>query len=162
MVIFIFSISHFLSRMSILLTFTQMADAMKDALKPLSDIVSAHALLTGVLVVLLLILVIYCYFLRKEKFNPTATMRLTRLDGLGQERESAAGGPAAAGPALPPAAQRVLASDEFGCSTRQPVGDDAWTWMTGHVGAAEAAAGGKLGKGRLDDNEASKLLAGRR
>lgn len=144
-----------------------MGDALKNipGAEALAGLVSAHALLTGVLCVLLLILVVYCYFLRKEKFNPTATMRMTRLDGLGQE--NAAGGPqaAAANPAgkvFPPAAQRVLSSDEFGCSTRQPVGDDAWSWMTGHVGPAEAAAGGKLGQPRLDDNEVSKYLAGRR
>jgi hypothetical protein len=139
-----------------------MSNQVADALKPLTDIVSAHAMLTGVLVVLLLILVVYCYFLRKEKFNPTATMRMTRLDGLGQSNEGAAGGPEVRHVAVPPAAAAVLASEEFGCATRQQVGDDAWSWMVGHVGPAEAAAGGKLGKGRLDDNEASKLLSGRK
>ena len=137
-----------------------MPEKFEEMLKPLSDMVSAHALLTGVLVVLLLILVVYCYLLRKEKFNPTATMRLTRLDGLGQSNEGAAGGPEVRHVAPPPAAAAVLASADFDCANRQQVGDDAWSWMVGHVGPAEAAAGGKLGRGKLNDSDASRLIAG--
>ena len=130
------------------------------------NLIAGNALLVALLLVLLIVLLFSCYFLgKKQGFNPTATMRATRLDGLGQGREGAAGGPAAApaaasGPAPGSPSYNVLHSDAFACGTRDPVGDDAWSWMAAHVGGpggAEEAIGGPV----LSADRATQLLAGR-
>jgi hypothetical protein len=129
----------------------------------LKNTVAAHYVLAAVAILILVVLVIY-FAVKKEKFNPTATMYKVSQDQqyvgwtASENKERAEGGPAAAaGPKEGSVSWNVLHSDNFGCDKRVPVGDDAWTWMVGHSKDAETMRGGQL-----SDNEASALLAGRR
>lgn len=116
--------------------------------------VEAHYLIAGALILILVVMVIYLLS-RKEKMSPTATMYKVSQDtpGVGwtaqENKERAEGGkpgapasPAQAGPKEGSAAWAVLHSDEFGCDKREPVGDDAWSWMVSHKNDAESLRGG--------------------
>jgi hypothetical protein len=113
--------------------------------------VEAHYLIAGALILILVVMVIYLLS-RKEKMSPTATMYKVSQDtpGVGwtsqENRERAEGGkpagPAQAGPKEGSAAWAVLHSDEFACDKREPVGDDAWSWMVSHKNDAESLRGG--------------------
>jgi hypothetical protein len=129
--------------------------------------VEAHYQIAAAVIVVLVLLVILCYF-RKERFNPTATMYKIGQDqqGVGwtasENRERAEGGkpaaaPAQAGPKEGSASWAVLHSDDFACDKRDPVGDDAWGWMVGHSKDAESAHGGR---GRLSEGALTKSMAG--
>lgn len=133
--------------------------------------VGAHYIIAFIVLVLLLLTVIILSGVlggKKQGFNPTATMRRIGQDqqGVGwtssENRERAEGGPAAAaapaaaGPQQGSAAWAVLHSDDFACDKREPVGDDAWSWMVGHVGGAGEEARG----GRLSDAALSAVAAG--
>lgn len=120
------------------------------------------------LIIVLVLLVVYL-LMRKEKYGggPTSMMRGVSQDQAyvgwtsAENRERAEGGkpaapaaaPAVAGPKEGSAAWNVLHSDDFACDKREPVGDDAWSWMVGHSRDAETARGG-----RLSDNALSKKL----
>lgn len=144
-----------------------------DIPKPLDNFlqatVVAHYFVAFVVILVLLLTVIILSGVlsgKKQGFNPTATMRRVGQDqqGVGwtssENRERAEGGPAAApaqaGPQQGSAAWAVLHSDDFACDKREPVGDDAWSWMVGHVGAAGEPASG----GRLSDAALSAVAAG--
>lgn len=127
----------------------------------LKSTVEAHYAVAGALIVVLVILLLLCWF-RKEKMSPTATMYKVSQDqqGVGwtasENRERAEGGkPAQAGPKEGSAAWAVLHSDDFKCDTRVPAGDDAWGWMVGQSSSAESMRGG------LSESALSALAAGK-
>jgi hypothetical protein len=115
-------------------------------------------------IILVLVLIILYLSFRKEKFNPTSTMYKVTQDqqhvgwSASENRERAEGGPAkAGGPKEGSPSWNVLHSDDFGCDKREPVGDDAWSWMVGHSKDAESMKGNR--GGRLTDSDLSKRLA---
>lgn len=149
-------------------------------------LIAGNALLVAALVLVLVGVIVYLAFFKKEAFNPTRTMGFQERDGTGERfakrREHAdaasVAGPAAqavryndgtsagithavaasnlvaAGATLSPAAQEVLSSDDFACSTRTAVGNDAWGWMAGQFGAEGMA------NRPTTDNDFSRILTG--
>lgn len=137
-------------------------DILKSIDGVLHNTVGAHYVIASVAILILVILVLY-FALRKEKFNPTATMYKVSQDQqyvgwtASENKERAEGGPAAAaGPKEGSVSWNVLHSDDFGCDKRVPVSDDAWQWMVGHSRDPETMRGGAL-----SDNDLSAIQAGR-
>lgn len=143
----------------------------------LVGLVAGNALLVCGLVLILVGVIVYLAFFKKESFNPTRTMGFQERSGMGEafakRREHAdassvgaqsagishavaASNLVAAGAILSPAAQEVLSSDDFACSTRTSVADEAWGWQMGQLGVAETMANRPT-----TDNDFSRILSGR-
>jgi len=109
-----------------------------------------------------------------ESFNPTATMRMTKLDDLGRENMEAGRGTSAFAQTVqsggdksmtvdPNAkanqpgslAYQVLHSADFNCNNRTSIGNDAWAWMD-----TQARAEGFDADRPKTDNDFSKVLSG--
>lgn len=111
-----------------------------------------------------------------ESFNPTATLRMTQRDGLGENLDATSTGrgasafaqtvqsggdksmtiDAAAAAGQPGSlAYQVLHSADFNCNNRTSIGNDAWAWMD-----TQARAEGFAGDRPKTDNDFSKVLSG--
>lgn len=102
----------------------------------LRSTISTHYVITFAILVVLVIVILYLT-MKKEGFNPTQHLRFADSDqyALGHERftkgQLLPGDPSL--PASQPgsAAYNVLHSNDFDCSGRKAVGDNAWDWMYG-------------------------------
>jgi hypothetical protein len=140
------------------------------------NLVGVHYLIASAVIIVLSVLVIWLLVNKfRENFNPTATLRFQKRDGLGwsehlepdrsksvfaQEVQSGGGGafnvdPAAGANAPGSLGWQVLHSSDFNCDSRVPVGADAWTWMSNV--AHEEMTDKKKPK---NDNDFSKVLSG--
>ncbi len=160
----------------------------ESSLESLKAILEPWVMLLALVVVLLIAVIVYLMFVKKESFNPTRTMGFQERDGTGErfakrrEHLDAAAPPQSAfaaqgdrygdgssagivsavgastvlanGASLSPAAAEVLASDDFACSTRTSVGDDAWGWMAGVAGTETFSSRPK------NDNDFSRIITG--
>lgn len=120
-------------------------DELKD--KARQFVAGKEMWLLGALAVLTLIL-LWKWF-KAEGFNPTQTMRFIKLDDTGREMMVGA-------PAPGSAAWKVLNSKEYGCATRVPAGDDAWSWQMGVATNPNI----ENMKSSPSDNELSRIAAG--
>lgn len=138
--------------------------------------IGGNSLLVLAIIIALVLVVIWLAFYHSgEHFNPTQTLRMQKLDGLGFERldpgtsrsqsvfaqdVQTAGGasftidPTAAAGQPGSMGYQILHSADFDCDNRKPVGSNAWDWMTGV--AKETLAGGRP----KTDSDFSKVLAG--
>lgn len=147
-------------------------DSTKDILKSLDSALQQHYQLVAGIMVVLAIALVWLYYNPREKFNPTATLRMQSRDGLGegadggadrsksvfaQQVQSGSGAltvdPSAATGQPGSLGWQVLHSGDFDCNKRVAIGDDAWAWMQG-VSKQEGAKGG------LSDNDFSRIAAG--
>jgi hypothetical protein len=141
--------------------------------------VGGHYMIALAIIVVLVLLVLWLLFKRNtEKFNPTATMRMQQLDGLGEgldpgtdrsqsyfaqetQNPNSMGSfsidPAAAANQPGSLGYQVLHSADFSCATRTPVGNDAWAWMTNVANSPENFTNNRKPK---TDSDFSKVLAG--
>ncbi len=119
--------------------------------------IAGHATLALAGLVLMALWIIYLLAKKSESLaNPTSTLRMTDGDqwGLGNREFLDSG--AAVQPSA--AAAAVLASADFDCANRKPVGDDAWSWQD--AVAHEQLRGDRAGEKPTTDRDFSKILAG--
>lgn len=139
-------------------------------------LVGGHYLIAFALLIILILIVLWISWKHSETFNPTATLRLTQRDGLGETMDGGADRSSSAfaqqvqtGTGLVKATDpkaainqpgstgwQILNSKDFDCANREPSNSDAWSWMNGV--AHEEFSGSNKPK---TDNDFSKLLAGR-
>ena len=133
-------------------------------LKPVHDFaakwVGGHATIALALIVVLMIVVLFLVFKKKESFMPTSTLRFQQRDGLGESMEGdrsqsvfAQTTQDASAASSGMSSASVLGSAAFDCANRKSVTDDAWAWMSSVAGESMAGA-------PKSDNDFSRVLAG--
>lgn len=126
--------------------------------RKLEDVVAGHHLIVSALVVFLSIALIWS-FMRRESFNPTATLR-QQVQSLSGSEALANGSPSVANMT----SAQVLASSDFNCAAVTGVENDAWAWMNKAAAAPDPDANAKEsmagGRRPQNDNDYSKILAG--
>lgn len=133
--------------------------------------VGQHYMIAFALIIVLVLIVVYLVFKKKESFMPTSTMRMQQREALdtGADRSQSVfaqttqadnalqipsfSPDAHAAPGAPGSlGYLVLNSPDMACNTRTPVGDDAWSWMATNMSGAS--------EGFTSDAKLSKIMAG--